>query len=157
MEGECSAGPTSASGTAECFGCGDDNAIGLGLRWLPIDRTPVEGRGSPTLRAEFRPRPEHRGAPGILHGGLAAAALDETLAALSHALDARATVTATLELKFRKHVPLDGSVLIVESWRDRAHHRTRDRVSGRMLLPDGTVAVEAKGLFIDVGPAEIQR
>ena len=36
--------------------------------------------------AEFRPKPEHQGAPGILHGGVAATCLDETMAALGFVL-----------------------------------------------------------------------
>lgn len=140
-----------------CYGCGDDNEVGLGLVWLPVDRTPREGRVSPTLTALFTPRPEHRGAPGILHGGLAATALDECMAALSHALDDLATVTATLELRYRRPVPLDGSAVRIESWRDRAQPRARNKVHGRLLLSDGTLAVEATGLFLTIGPAEVQR
>ena len=42
---------------------GDDSPIGLGLRFSAED---------PGLVAVFAPRAEHRGAPGFLHGGLAA-------------------------------------------------------------------------------------
>ena len=122
-----------------CYGCGDDNAVGLGLEF---------SAEAPGIAARFQPRAEHRGAPGFLHGGLAATALDETMAALSWVLDKRHSVTATLELKYRKPVPLDAGPLRIEAWRDRAERRRHQRVQGRLLLADGTVAVEASGIFV---------
>jgi acyl-coenzyme A thioesterase PaaI-like protein len=111
----------------------------LGLRWS------VE---PPGLVATFLPRPEHRGPPGFLHGGLAAVCLDETMASLSIALDKLYTVTATLELRYRHPVPIDGSIVRIEAWRDRPEPRRTHRVHGRLLRADGTVAVEATGLFV---------
>jgi acyl-coenzyme A thioesterase PaaI-like protein len=104
----------------------------------------------PGLVARFTPRPEHRGPPGYLHGGLAATCLDETMASLSIALDDHYSVTATLQLRYRKAVPLDGSAVRVEAWRDRPESRPKrtHKVHGRLLLADGSVAVEASGLFV---------
>jgi acyl-coenzyme A thioesterase PaaI-like protein len=113
----------------------------LGLKWS------VE---PPGLVATFLPKPEHRGPPGYLHGGLAAVCLDETMASLSIALDKCYTVTATLELRYRKAVPLDGAPVRIEAWRDRDEPRRTHRVHGRLLLADGAVAVEATGLFVRV-------
>ena len=45
-----------------CFVCGIDNPVGLHLAFY----TDEEGR----FGARFRPRPEHRGYPGHLHGGI---------------------------------------------------------------------------------------
>lgn len=126
----------------DCFACGDDNPVGLGLTF--------EAR-PPGAVARFRPRPEHRGAPGMLHGGVAATCLDETMAALGWLLDRVHTVTATLELRYRRPVPLDGSTLTIEAWRDRPESRRRQRVHGRLLLADGASAVEARGIFVQVG------
>jgi acyl-coenzyme A thioesterase PaaI-like protein len=52
-----------------CFVCGIDNPIGLKLRFYTDD----EGR----CIARFRPKPEHQGFPGQLHGGLICTLLDE--------------------------------------------------------------------------------
>jgi hypothetical protein len=135
----------------DSYGSGDDNPIGLGLTFESVHD--VSGRGSPTLIATWLPQPLHRGAPGLLHGGLAATSLDECMGALSHALDRRSTVTATMELRYRRPVPIDGRPLRVEAWRDRPELRRRNRVHGLLVLPDGDVAVEANGIFVDVGPA----
>jgi hypothetical protein len=77
---------------------GDDRSVGsMGLSF------DVDGD---RVVAAFTPRFEHRGAPGFLHGGFAAMALDETLAAVGWLLDGQHVVTATLELRYRRPVPL---------------------------------------------------
>ena len=83
----------------------------------------------------------------MLHGGVAALCLDECMAALGHALDRIHTVTGTLNLRYRKPIPLDGRVVRVEAWRE-GEGRRATRVQGRIVTADGDVAVEATGLFI---------
>ena len=103
----------------------------------------------PGVVARFTPRFEHRGAPGFLHGGFAAMALDETLAAIGWLLDGVHVVTATLELRYRRPVPISGGPLRIEAWRsDRGMTGRRLRAEGRLLLDDGTVAVEGRGIFV---------
>ena len=104
--------------------------------------------------SRFTPLPEHRGPPGYLHGGLAATVLDETMAALDFVLDGTKSVTATLTVRYRQPVPLDGTPVRAEAWRDeaRAARRVQTRY-GRLVLADGTVAVEAEGLFVRVPPS----
>ncbi len=122
---------------------GDErDPLGLELQWS------VE---PPGLVATFHPTKRHQGRPGFLHGGMAATVLDETMAGLGWALDRIRTVTATLELRYRNPVPLDGRPLRVEAWRDRPEPRRAQRVRGRLVLADGMVAVEANGIFVAVG------
>jgi hypothetical protein len=52
------------SNSRMCFVCGIDNPIGLHLAFYTDD----EGR----CIAHFRPKPEHQGYPGHLHGGSSA-------------------------------------------------------------------------------------
>jgi acyl-coenzyme A thioesterase PaaI-like protein len=52
-----------------CFVCGIENPIGLKLFFYTDD----EGR---TI-TRFRPKPEHQGYPGQLHGGIISTLLDE--------------------------------------------------------------------------------
>jgi acyl-coenzyme A thioesterase PaaI-like protein len=113
--------------------------LGLGLRFK---------KEPPGLVARFDPRAEHRGPPGFLHGGIAATVLDETMASLGWALDDVPCVTGTLSVKYRRPVPLDGRPVRIEVWRERAEPRRTQRVNGRLLLADGTVAVEASGIFV---------
>jgi acyl-coenzyme A thioesterase PaaI-like protein len=116
-----------------------ENPLGLGL---------VFRKEPPGLVAVFEPKPGHRGPPGFLHGGIAATVLDETMASVGWAMDDVPCVTATLELKYRKPVPLDGRPVRIEAWRDRVEPRKMQRVQGRLLLADGTVCVEASGIFV---------
>lgn len=122
-----------------------EDPLGLGLQfWL--DRTADPAR----LVARFEPRPDHRGPPGFVHGGIAATVLDETMASLGWALDNVGCVTARLELRYRHGIPLDGGPVRVEAWRQRAEPRRAQEVKGRILLPHQQVAVEATGLFVQV-------
>lgn len=129
-------------------GVSGEDPLGLGLRFR-LDRS----RETPVLLARFTPRPEWRGPPGFLHGGVAASVLDETMASLSWALDDIPSVTAKLELRYRHGVPLDGGPVLVEAWRAREGARRVHKVHGRILLADGAgpAAVEASGLFARVG------
>jgi acyl-coenzyme A thioesterase PaaI-like protein len=114
------------------------------MGWAPTLQWSLE---EPGLVAIFVPGAEHAGRPGFLHGGLAATLLDETMAALSWATDRAHSVTATLSLRYRSPVPLDGGALRIESWYDDGRARRVRKVHGHLLLADGTVAVEATGLF----------
>ena len=54
-----------------CFDCGDDNPIGLHLRFAP------DGDGVIT---SFIPGPEHQGFHDVVHGGIISSVLDEAMA-----------------------------------------------------------------------------
>lgn len=120
-------------------GVSGQDPLGLGLRFW---------KAAPGLVARFDPKPQQQGPPGYLHGGVAATVLDETMASLGWALDDVPCVTATLELRYRRPVPLDGRPLRIEAWRERPEPRRTQRVRGRLVLADGTVAVEASGIFV---------
>src|SRR3989442_13903180 len=53
-----------------CFVCGQRNPNGLHLVFQ-LDQN--------TIVADFQPREEHQGFPGVIHGGIVAAVLDEAL------------------------------------------------------------------------------
>ena len=126
-----------------CFGCSPDNPYGLRLE--------VEHRGDGTGLAVLRPRAEHEGPPGHLHGGLAATALDEAMAWVAHRTDGEACVTATMELRYRRPVPLDGGPYRIEVETVKASGRRR-RMAARLLLAGGEVAVEAEAVFVNLRP-----
>ncbi|MGW7622205.1 PaaI family thioesterase [Streptomyces antimycoticus] len=124
----------------QCFGCGDQPG-GLGL----IARA---GEGV-SVAAEFTVRSGHQGAPGLAHGGVLAAALDETLGALNW-LQRVITVTGRLETDFVRPVPV-GTELHLEARVTAVHGRkVYCSATGRIGAPDGPVAVRAQALFIEV-------
>ena len=61
-----------------CFVCGRENDFGLKSRFYELENNEI--------MAVFMPSDEHQSYPGRLHGGVAAAILDETIgcAALKH-------------------------------------------------------------------------
>ena len=120
-----------------CFGCGTENAFGLHPRFQ------VEGE---TVVAEFRARHEHQGFGGLVQGGILTAMVDEVMA---HAVWAEGifAVTGRLEVFFRQPTPIDTPLRAVGEVVAHRGHRYETRA--RLLLPDGTVAVEASGTFVE--------
>ncbi len=79
-----------------CFVCGRDNPIGLRLTFETDGQCVV---------TEFTPRPEHQGYPGVLHGGIASALLDEVLGRTAIAYG-RFMMTAQMEVRYRVPIPI---------------------------------------------------
>lgn len=86
----------------------------------------------------------HEGPPELLHGGFSAGLMDALLGSLVQAQGVR-SVTAKLELRFRRAVPLDTKVVlggeVVES-------EGRKTWAEGWIEHDGARAVEARGLFV---------
>src|SRR5437016_3699081 len=118
-----------------CFACGQDNPIGLRLRFT------TEGDA---VRAEFTPGPQYQGYDGVLHGGIVAAALDDAMAQLFH-LRGQETLTAKLEIRFRQEAPV-GRPLVVSA-RVVGQRMRLFTAEAVLALPDGTRLAEAKGTF----------
>ena len=122
-----------------CAVCGRENSLSLGARFFQLDND--------ELLCVFTPRQEHQGYPGRMHGGIATAAVDETIGRAIDALEPGTWgVTVSITVRFRKPVPLDEE--------NRAIGRITSNSSrlfegtGEILLPDGTVAVEASGTYM---------
>ena len=123
-----------------CFVCGLENRAGLHSRFYQL--------ASGELLALFRPREEHQGYPGRLHGGLAATILDETIGRvmMTHEDESLWGVTVEFSLRLHRPVPLDREIRVLA-------RVTRDRRRifegwGGILLDDGQVAVEGWGKYL---------
>ena len=128
-----------------CFVCGMDNAIGLKLFFYTDD----QGR----CIARFRPCEEHQGFPGALHGGIISTLLDETMGRVL-VPDNVWAITARLEIKFAKPVPLDRELTVIgELTRNRSRAY---EAKGEIRLPDGTVLVEGSGLYVRIPDEAVQ-
>ena len=128
-----------------CFICGMHNPIGLKAFFYE--------RGDNSVVVSFTPQEEHQGYPGVLHGGIATALLDETIGRASMAAGREQwMMTAKLELRFLKPVPI-GQPLTVIGRIDRLSRHGMTG-SGEILLADGSVAVTASGLFVTLPPEQ---
>jgi acyl-coenzyme A thioesterase PaaI-like protein len=128
-----------------CFVCGLENGTGLRMKFY----NEAPGR----VRADWIAPDCYQGYPGHLHGGIAAAVLDEAAGrtVLSDD-DNRLFVTMKMELRYRKPVPTNIPLVIRgEMIRDRGRvAETRAAI----CLPDGSAAVEAEVLIAET-PGEM--
>jgi acyl-coenzyme A thioesterase PaaI-like protein len=121
-----------------CWGCGD-NPNGIHLR-LP-ER---EGLTEYESYLEFDDR--HQAAPGLVHGGLVAAALDEACGLLA-TWYRFPTVTGRLFVHYRRPVPINTELLIQS--RIEHEHRRRIHIAGEIVDGDDVLA-QARGAFVHV-------
>ena len=119
-----------------CYGCGESNTEGLHIDF-DVDGKLVSGR--------FLPRKPHQGFPGVTHGGIAAAVLDEAMGWAMYAAGAWA-MTARMEIRYRRPLPLGEEVRVTaQVVRDRGR---RLEAEARIETASGEVLAEAKGLFL---------
>jgi len=88
----------------KCFVCGEDNPGGLRLNF-EIDKE------KKTLKTTFVAGPVFQGFDGVVHGGIISTLLDEATAKLSYELGYD-TVTAALEVRFKKPAPIMERLLV---------------------------------------------
>lgn len=122
-----------------CFGCGADNPNGLRVEMKIIDRSSVRGR--------FIVRPDLCGPPGIAHGGVMAAALDEAMSLLVHGLGTR-NVTGELSVRLRSAARA-GTEVTLEARFDE-HEGTSSRVVVATAVDTATGRLLATGRAIIV-------
>jgi uncharacterized protein (TIGR00369 family) len=127
-----------------CFGCGDANPEGLRIQFQ------VDGR---RVTGEFEARRVHQGYPGLAHGGIAAAAIDEAMGWAMYAAGAWA-MTARLEVKYRRPLPLGRPLRVTAQV---VHDRGRWlEAAGELRVAGGPLIAEAKALFMRL-PADKAR
>ncbi len=131
-----------------CFVCGDENPVGLGLRF-EVD---ADGRVviDPLL---FDPRFE--GYPGHVHGGVISAALDESAGWACTVRSGSLYFTAELTVRFRRAVP--GGVPLVLRAECLEVRRRLARGRSKIVEPGGEVLAEAEGRFFPVPAQEAER
>lgn len=125
-----------------CFGCGDLNPRGLKLAFRLEDGAAV---------AEFDPDPHHRGYPGLMHGGLVATLLDEAMGWAAYGQGGW-TMTARMQVRFRRPVPLTGRLRVAARVTKQRHRL----VEARAELRDdaGTLLAEGEGALLRVTPEQ---
>ncbi|MFC2016383.1 PaaI family thioesterase [Chloroflexota bacterium] len=117
-------------GYSQCFGCGQDNPIGLKLsfQW--------DGK---TARVEFTPTECYQGWSGLVHGGIIICMLDE---AMSWAVlfEGMHCVTAKIQVKLGRPASINEPLVITSSITKK--NRKVVETKAAVALRDGTLIAE---------------
>ena len=122
-----------------CFVCGRDNPIGLHLRFLTDE--------SGAIHTRFTPRTEHQGYPGVMHGGLVTALLDELIGRTAIASDWWC-MTAKLNVRFHHPVPI-GATLVLKGQIIKKSVRLLEG-RGEIRNERGDLLAHAEGTYLRV-------
>ena len=117
-----------------CFVCGRNNPHGLYMSFYD--------NGSNEVISEYTVSEEYQGYPGVVHGGVVAAMLDEVVCRVAmignhhHFM-----MSVKMDIKYRHPVPT-GEKLQVIGRIVRLRGRL-GKATGEVILPDGALAVES--------------
>jgi uncharacterized protein (TIGR00369 family) len=128
-----------------CFVCGRSNPVGLYMRF--------QDDGDQEVVSEYTVPAHYQGYPGIVHGGVLAAMLDEVVARVSMIGDHHHfMMSVKLQVSYRLPVPVETPLKVVGRI-----VRLRGRLGkaeGKIYLPGGKVACESAMSLADV-PADL--
>ena len=124
--------------SAGCFVCGRKNDLSLKAKFFEMEDKSVVALATA--------RPIHQSYPNIVHGGVSTALLDETMGRAimpwhEHLLGVTVEMTTTFKIPVPYDVPLMVTTRVVDDG---------DKIyicEGYLFLPDGSVAVKARGKF----------
>jgi len=124
-----------------CFVCGRSNPVGLYMQF--------HDDGELEVFSEYSVPAHYQGYPGIVHGGVVAAMLDEVVARVSMIGDPHHfMMSVTLQILYRQPVPVETPLRVVA--RILRLRGRLGKAEGRIYLPDGTVAAESHMSLADV-------
>jgi acyl-coenzyme A thioesterase PaaI-like protein len=124
-----------------CFICGRKSPVGLKMSFYST--------GPGEVMAEYTVPDIYQGYPGVVHGGITAAMMDETAGRAVMSDGAfQFFMTLKLEIKYRQPVPTETPLKIVG--RLTSIRGRRATCQGEIRLPDGSVAAEADLLLVRI-------
>lgn len=128
-----------------CFVCGRENPTGLKLDFFMVE----EGK----THSSFSLPKHYEGYPGIVHGGIIAAILDETGGRTLMTEPDRFFVTAQLDVRYRKPVPTETPLMAVGYAMDQRGRVAKAR--SEIQNSDGDVLAEANLVLVQVDPSQL--
>lgn len=128
-----------------CFVCGEKNLGGLRLNF-EIDKE------KQTLKTTFVAGPIFQGYDGVVHGGIISTLLDEAMAKLSYELGYN-TVTASLEIRFKKAAPILEPLLVCGEITEANQRLVKAKA--RVTKEDGTILAVATSTLLKQRSSQI--
>lgn len=120
-----------------CFACGQDNPIGLKIKFI-VDGT--------TCTAEFTPNENHVGFQDTVHGGILYTALDDVTANIMYR-QGRKAHTARCEVRYRRPARV-GEKLLLKGWIESERRRLVILKAEVRRAADGAVIAECESSFM---------
>ncbi|NQU11242.1 hypothetical protein HQ590_10655 [bacterium] len=130
--------------THQCFVCGADNPHGLRLRFRAEHDV---------IHAEFRPRPEHCGYRGVVHGGVVAGALDEVMFWAATYAHRRMYVSIDLAVRYSRRVAAGTCYRLVA--RCNTARARLCATTAELRDADGVPCVTAQGKYFPLAPGDV--
>ena len=122
-----------------CFACGKGNKEGLQLNFTHLE----DGR----IRTEFTPPRKFQGFKDVLHGGIMATLLDETMIHLVFGRGEK-VVTARLEMKLRKPAKIGEKITVTAELLSDSGRKLE--LAAEAKDPNGALLAEGKGTMVRV-------
>jgi uncharacterized protein (TIGR00369 family) len=124
-----------------CFLCGLENDASLKMTWYE-DHQKQRVRSTVTVPDHFN------GYPGVVHGGIVSAILDETAgrSVMLNSGEDALMVALKLEVTFRRPTPTNTPLTVI-GWVIK-QTASRAQVAGEIRLPDGTLTAECKAIVV---------
>ncbi len=135
---------TKQPNSAMCFICGMENPVGLHLH--------IYETAPDTVEASYIAPAHFQGYPGVLHGGIVSAIIDELSGRAHMGSDPAAPrfmFTAKLEIKYRKNVPI-GRRLRLVGQAGRTRGRIAEAWGGIYDAETSELLAEGRAVHIDV-------
>ncbi len=129
-----------------CYVCGQKNPNGLQMRFF------VEGEA---VKTEFTPKENQLGYPGVVHGGIVSAIMDEIMGWPMSVLHRRLGVTTQLQIRFLKPVKFGQTYLVSAHTVDADRKLWKGR--GEICDAQGTLYVEGAGMYMPFSAEDTQK
>ncbi|MDC7240211.1 MAG: PaaI family thioesterase [Spirochaetales bacterium] len=123
-----------------CLVCGTENTLSLQTKFYETENDEVI--------ALFTPEHQHQSYPGITHGGISSAILDETIGRAIMARYDEQVWGVTVELKMRYRKPVPYGIELKAIGRITEERGPFFEGTGEIILPDGEVAVSCTGKYM---------
>jgi acyl-coenzyme A thioesterase PaaI-like protein len=137
-------------GSKNCFVCGRENLVGLKLNFFTISHGKV--------RADLWIPSNYEGYPGIVHGGIIAAILDECGGRAQMTEPDRFMVTAQLNVRYRLPVPTETNLVVLGKAGERrgrvsyAHSQIQNHAEAVLAEADLVLVDIPKSQLADIDP-----
>lgn len=122
-----------------CFACGKENPDGLHLDFQLLD----DGR----LRTEYTPPRKFQGFKDILHGGIVAVLMDETMIHLAFRRGEK-VVTGKIEIKLRQPARIGEKITVTAELLSDSGRRME--LAAEAKREDGNVLAEGRATMIKI-------